>query len=192
MKKIIFASNNKGKVEEVKYILSDINIQIISLADIDDSIDIEESGNSFEENALIKAEQVFEKFKIPTIADDSGLVVQQLNGAPGIYSSRYARVDGNDKANNEKLLNELKNYPHPHRAKFVCAAVYFDSESTYTAVGEFAGKIIDEEVGNNGFGYDPLFVPDGYSVTLAQLEPEIKNRISHRLKAFEKLKNKLL
>jgi len=192
MKKIIFASNNKGKVEEVKHILGDLDIQIISLADIDDTIDIEESGDSFEENALIKAEQVFERFKIPTMADDSGLVVQQLNGAPGIYSSRYARVDGNDKANNEKLLNELKNYPHPHRAKFVCAAVYFDSESTYTVVGEFAGKIIDEEVGNNGFGYDPLFVPDGYSVTLAQLEPEIKNRISHRLKAFEKLKNKLL
>ncbi|MCZ6702150.1 MAG: RdgB/HAM1 family non-canonical purine NTP pyrophosphatase [Ignavibacteria bacterium] len=192
MKKIIFASNNKGKVEEVKHILGDLDIQIISLVDIDDTIDIEESGDSFEENALIKAEQVFERFKIPTMADDSGLVVQQLNGAPGIYSSRYARVDGNDKANNEKLLNELKNYPHPHRAKFVCAAVYFDSESTYTAVGEFAGKIIDEEVGNNGFGYDPLFVPDGYSVTLAQLEPEIKNRISHRLKAFENLKNKLL
>ncbi len=104
MKKIIFASNNKGKVEEVKHILSDLNIQIISLADIDDSIDIEESGDSFEENALIKAEQVFERFKIPTMADDSGLVVQQLNGAPGIYSARYAGVDGNDRANNEKLL----------------------------------------------------------------------------------------
>lgn len=192
MKKIIFASNNKDKVEEVKYILSDLNIQIISLADIDDSIDIEESGNSFEENALIKAEHVFNRFKTPTIADDSGLVVQQLNGAPGIYSSRYAGADGNDKANNEKLLNELKNYPHPHRAKFVCAAVYYDGESTHTAVGEFIGKIIDEEVGNNGFGYDPLFVPDGYNVTSAQLEPAIKNRISHRLKAFEKLKNNLL
>ncbi len=191
MKKIIFASNNKGKVEEVKYILSDMNIQIISLADIDDSIDIEESGNSFEENALIKAEQVFEKFKIPTMADDSGLVVQQLNGAPGIFSSRYAGADCNDKANNEKLLIELKNYPHPHRAKFVCAAVYFDGESTHTKVGEFTGRIIDEEVGNNGFGYDPLFVPDGYNVTSAQLEPEIKNSISHRLKAFEKLKNNL-
>ncbi len=192
MKKIIFASNNKGKVEEVKYILSDLDIQIISLADIDNSIDIEESGDSFEENALIKAKQVFERFKIPTIADDSGLVVQQLNGAPGIYSSRYAGVDGNDKANNEKLLNELKIYPHPHRAKFVCAAVYYDGETAHTTVGEFAGKIIDEEVGNNGFGYDPLFVPDGYDVTSAQLEPEIKNSISHRLKAFEKLKNKLL
>ncbi len=192
MKKIIFASNNKGKVEEVKYILSDLNIQIISLADIDDSIDIEESGDSFEENALIKAKQVFERFKIPTMADDSGLVVQQLNGAPGIYSSRYAGADCNDRANNDKLLNELKKYPHPHRAKFVCAAVYFDGESAHSAVGEFAGKIIDEEVGNNGFGYDPLFVPDGYNVTSAQLEPEIKNSISHRLKAFEKLKNKLL
>ena len=191
MKKIIFASKNKGKIEEVRYILSDLHTEIISLADINESIDIDENGNSFEENALIKAKQVYEKFNIPTIADDSGLVVEQLNNEPGIYSARYAGEPSNDSDNNRKLLGELKNYPEPHHAKFVCAAVYYDGENTYTTVGEIKGRIIDEERGKNGFGYDPLFVPDGYSITSAEMEPELKNKISHRFNAFSQLKQLL-
>jgi XTP/dITP diphosphohydrolase len=191
MKKIIFATKNKGKVKEVNHIFNDLNFQILSLADVDEPIDIEETGSSFEENALIKAKQVFKLFKLPTIADDSGLVVEQLNGAPGIYSARYAGQDGNDAANNEKLLEELKNYPHPHMAKFVCAAVYCDDKNTLTSVGEINGRIIDEERGTNGFGYDPLFVPMNYDKTSAELEPEIKNKISHRYHAFIKLKDKI-
>ena len=188
MKKIIFASQNLGKVEEVRHILNNLDIQIVSLSDIDGSIDIEETGTTFEENAFIKAKYVYDKFKIPTIADDSGLVVEQLSGDPGVYSARYAGEDCDDQANNKKLLAELKNYPEPHRAKFVCAAVYFDGKRKIDAMGEIHGKIIDEERGKNGFGYDPLFIPDGYSVTSAELEPEVKNNISHRFDAFNKLK----
>jgi len=188
MKKIIFATKNKGKVKEVEDILKDLNVQILSLADINESVNIEETGTTFEENAMIKAKKVYEKFRIPVIADDSGLVVEQLNGAPGIYSSRYAGEDGNDEANNRKLLKELKKYPKPHLAKFVCSAVFYDGNEFHTATGEMKGRIIEEQRGTNGFGYDPLFIPDGYDVTSAELPPEIKNSISHRHNAFVKLK----
>ena len=188
MRKIIFASQNKGKVKEVVQILNGLNIEIISLADMNEQIEIIEDGDSFEANALIKAKQVYNKFKLPTIADDSGLVVEQLYGAPGIYSARYAGEEGNDEANNNKLLDELKNYPEPHIAKFVCAAVYYDGEEVHTAIGEFNGRIIDEERGSYGFGYDPLFIPNDYSITSAEMEPSLKNTISHRFYAFNKLK----
>jgi XTP/dITP diphosphohydrolase len=188
MKKIIFASQNEGKVKEVFQILNGLNIEIISLADLNEQIEIIEDGDSFEANALIKAKQVYNKFKLQTIADDSGIVVEQLNGAPGIYSARYSGEDGNDKTNNKKLLDELIKYPEPHIAKFVCAAVYYDGQEHHTAVGEFNGRIIDEEQGTHGFGYDPLFGPDGYSITSAEMKPELKNSISHRFSAFNKLK----
>jgi len=188
MKKIIFASQNKGKVKEVVQILNGLDIEIISLADMNEQIEIIEDGDSFEANALIKAKQVYNKFNLPTIADDSGLVVDQLNGAPGIYSARYAGEEGNNKANNKKLLDELKNCPEPHIAKFVCAAVYYDGEEPHTAIGEFNGKIIGEEHGSYGFGYDPLFVPDGHSITSAEMKPSLKNSISHRFNAFNKLR----
>jgi XTP/dITP diphosphohydrolase len=189
VKKILFASQNIGKVKEVVQILNGLDIEIISLTDMNEQIEIIEDGDSFEANALIKAKQVYNKFKLPTIADDSGLVVDQLNGAPGIYSARYAGQDGNDETNNKKLLDELKNYSEPHIAKFVCAAVYYDGQELHTAIGEFYGRIIDEEHGTHGFGYDPLFVPDGYSITSAEMEPSLKNSISHRFNAFNKLKN---
>ena len=191
MKKIIFASKNKGKVDEVRYILRDLDLQVVSLLDVNESIDIEETGTTFEENAFIKAKQVYDKFKIPTIADDSGLVVEQLNGEPGVYSARYAGENGDDKENNKKLLRELQNFPEPHRAKFVCAAIYYNGEEPVKAFGEIKGKIIDEERGENGFGYDPLFIPDGYSVTTAQLDSATKNSISHRFNAFNKLRTLL-
>ena len=191
MKKIIFATKNRGKAKEVKHIFQSLDVEIISLNDIDESIEIEETGVTFEENALLKARIVFDKFKLPTIADDSGLVVEQLNGAPGIYSSRYAGDDGNDIANNRKLLTELKKYPHPHKAKFVCSAVYYDEKNSHTSEGEIRGKIIEDERGTNGFGYDPLFVPENYENTLAEFESEIKNKISHRYQAFIKLKKQI-
>lgn len=192
MNKIIFASKNKSKVEEVKHILKDLDLQIISLADINESIEITEDGNSFEENAIIKARKVYNKFKLATIADDSGLVVEQLNGAPGIYSARFAGEDCNVEANNKKLLDELKKYPQPHNAKFICAAVYYDGQEIKTAIGDFRGKIISEERGSNGFGYDPLFLPDGYTITSAEMEPGLKNSISHRFNAFDNLKMLLI
>ena len=191
MKKIIFATKNRGKVEEVNQIFDDLDVQIISLDEMNETIDIEETGKTFEENAVIKATEVYERFKLLTIADDSGLVVEQINGAPGIYSSRYAGDEGNDAENNKKLLAELKNYPHPHNAKFICAAVYYDGKDVCTSEGQMKGRIIDEERGTNGFGYDPLFVPENYKKTSAELEPGIKNKISHRYHAFIKLKDQL-
>jgi XTP/dITP diphosphohydrolase len=192
MIKIIFASGNKGKIAEVRKILGELGIPILSLHDINFEGDIEETGNSFEENAKIKAIEIFNNYNFPTIADDSGLVVEQLNGEPGIYSARYAGIDSDDAANNIKLLGNLSSKLEPHRAKFVCSAVYYSGEETYTAVGEVNGKIISKARGINGFGYDPLFVPDGYSKTMAELDPEIKNSISHRFKAFDQLKKHLL
>ena len=192
MIKIIFASGNKGKIAEVRKILGELDIPILSLHDINFEGDIEETGNSFEENAKIKAIEIFTNYNFPTIADDSGLVVEQLNGEPGIYSARYAGIDSDDAANNIKLLENLSSKLEPHRAKFVCSAVYYSGEETYTAVGEVNGKIISKARGINGFGYDPLFVPDGYSKTMAELDPEIKNSISHRFKAFDQLKKHLL
>ncbi|MCG6915341.1 RdgB/HAM1 family non-canonical purine NTP pyrophosphatase [bacterium BMS3Abin03] len=191
MKKIIFASKNKGKIEEVKHILGDLEIQIVSLLDINESTDIEETGTTFEENAFIKAKEVYDKFRIPTIADDSGLVVEQLNDRPGVYSSRYAGEECDDQANNKKLLVELKKFPQPHPAKFVCAAIYYDGEKKIVSFGEIKGRIIDEERGKNGFGYDPIFVPDGYTITSAELDSADKNSISHRFKAFNALKDQL-
>ena len=192
MKKIIFASGNKGKIAEVKRILGELDIPILSLYDINFEGEIVENGNSFEENAKIKAIEIFNSYNLPTIADDSGLVVEQLNGEPGIYSARYAGIDSDDATNNIKLLENLSNKPESHRAKFVCSAVYYSGEEIYTTVGEVHGKIISKARGRNGFGYDPLFVPDGYAKTMAELDPEIKNSISHRFKAFDQLKKHLL
>jgi XTP/dITP diphosphohydrolase len=188
MKRIIFASLNEGKIKEVRDILGDVNIHILSLSDVDFNGDIEEHGKTFEENAKIKAAAIFNKYRLPTIADDSGLVVEQLNGEPGIFSARYAGEYATDEDNNKKLLENLKSLPEPHKAKFVCSAVYYFGGDFFSALGEVYGTIIKEPHGNFGFGYDPLFVPNGYSLTSAELEPKIKNKISHRFNAFDQLK----
>jgi XTP/dITP diphosphohydrolase len=192
MKKIIFASKNEGKVKEVKKILGDINVQIVSLSDIDYTIEIEETGNTFEENAILKADVIYREYKMPVIADDSGLVVEQLNGKPGVYSARYAGSSATDEENNTKLLKELEKFPQPHKAKFVCVSVYYFGTDFFTAFGEVNGEIIKSPRGTNGFGYDPLFVPDGYNSTMAELNSEIKNKISHRFNAFDNLKKYIL
>lgn len=187
MNKLIFASNNKGKIKEVKEIFKNSDFEIISLLDLNIEIDIEEHGSTFVENALIKAEEIFNIYKTPVIADDSGLSVDYLNGAPGVYSKRFAGKNGDDDQNINKLLDELKKFNPPYKAKFVCAAVYKDENKTVTAIGEFHGEIIFDRRGNNGFGYDPVFVPNDYSKTLAELSSEEKNKISHRAIAFNKL-----
>ncbi len=191
MKKIIFATGNRHKAEEVKAIFGNADIELITLNDLENPPVIIEDGKTFEENSLIKARTVFEKYKLPVIADDSGLEVEQLNGAPGIYSARYSGEEGNYKKNNEKLLADLKDFPEPHKARFVCVVSYIDSEKVVVAEGELQGEIIGEYRGVNGFGYDPLFVPEGYSKSLAEITPEEKNKISHRAKAFENIKRKL-
>lgn len=192
MKKIIFASNNEGKVKEVRHILNGVNIEILSLNNVGFTEDIHESADTFEGNAKIKAEIIYNKFKLPTIADDSGIVAMQLGNEPGVYSARYAGENATDGDNNRKLLERLKSFPEPHKGKFVCAAVYYFGADFIVAMGEIVGTIIKEPRGTNGFGYDPLFLPDGYDKTTAELPPEIKNKISHRFRAFDQLKKYLM
>ncbi len=187
-REIIFASKNRGKIKEVKEILND-DIELVSLLDLNDSAEIEESGNSFEENARIKAFEVFKKYRIPSIGDDSGLHVEQLYGVPGIYSARYAGIGATDEDNNRKLIRELEKFAEPHPAKYICYAVYFDGSNYKISSGEVKGNIIKIPRGLNGFGYDPFFVPEGYSQTMAELSLEEKNKISHRSIAFRKLKD---
>ena len=192
MKKIIFASKNEGKVKEVKHILNGINVEIISLNDVGFKEEIPETADTFEGNAKIKAKTIYDKFNLPTIADDSGIIAEQLGNEPGVFSARYAGENATDDENNIKLLERLKSFPEPHNAKFVCAAVYYFGTDFKVAIGEIAGKIIKEPRGTNGFGYDPLFLSDGYDKTSAELLPEIKNKISHRFKALDQLKEYLL
>lgn len=189
--KVIFATGNNGKAIEVKKLFENTEYEIVSLKDIGDNTEIIEDADTFEGNALIKAKVIYEKYKTPVIADDSGLMVEQLNNEPGVFSARYAGENCTYDDNNNKLLSELKNYPEPHPAKFVCAAVYYDGNTTHSLFGEFMGKIVMEKRGEKGFGYDPVFKPEGYEVTLAEMDLEEKNKISHRAIAFEKLKEKM-
>ena len=188
MKKIIFASKNEGKVKEVRHILNGINAEIFSLNDVGYKDEIPETADTFEENAKIKAKIIFNTYKLPTIADDSGIIAIQLGNEPGVYSARYAGENATDEENNNKLLKRLKNFPEPHKAKFICTAVYYFGTDFIITKGEVEGTIINKTRGTNGFGYDPLFLPDGFDKTTAELPPEIKNKISHRFKAFDQLK----
>ena len=191
MKEIIFASKNDGKVKEVRHILDGINAKILSLNDFGFKDKIPETADTFEGNAKIKAKMIYDKFKLPTIADDSGIVAIQLGNEPGVISARYAGINATDEENNQKLLQRLRFFPEPHKGKFICAAVYYFGADFIVAMEEIVGRIIKEPRGTNGFGYDPLFLPDGYDKTTAELPSEIKNKISHRYKAFNQLKKYL-
>jgi XTP/dITP diphosphohydrolase len=190
--KIIFATQNKGKAKEVKAIFAKTKFEIISLYDIGNKIDVEETGSTFQENAFLKAKTIYDIYKVPVIADDSGLAVEQIDGRPGVFSARYAGEKCTYEENNLKLIAELYNLPEPHKAKFICYPVFYDGKNEIEAVGELPGQIINEPRGTNGFGYDPIFIPEGYELTVAEMEFEEKNKISHRAKAFSLLKEKLL
>jgi XTP/dITP diphosphohydrolase len=189
--KIVLATNNPNKVREVKEILNGLGIEILTLKDLGIEIEIEEDQDTFAGNARKKAHTIFNLTKLPTIADDSGLIVDQLNGAPGVYSSRYAGEEHNYEKNNQKLLQELRDKPKPHRAKFICVINFKSETDDQLFVGEVEGEIVDSPRGTNGFGYDPLFKPDGFDVTYAELPSEIKNKISHRYKALLKFRDYL-
>ena len=194
---LILASRNKKKIREMEEILSRHipAIRILSLDDIGFEGDIEEDGVTFEENALIKARTAMEASgnRIGAIADDSGLAVDALNGAPGIYSARYAGDHGDDAANNALLIRNLADVPAAERtARFVCCiACVFPDGTSFTVRGETEGLIIDDARGEGGFGYDPYFYYEPYGKTFAELTAEQKNAISHRGKAVEKLAAKL-
>jgi XTP/dITP diphosphohydrolase len=187
MKKILFATKNKGKAYELKQILNSTDIELLLLSDFPEIDDIPETGSTFLENARIKAKAVHDLFGIPVFADDSGLAVDALQGAPGIFSARYAGENATDKDNIDLLLKNLSTYPEPWSARFVCAAIYLEGETECSAIGEMPGRVITERRGLNGFGYDPIFIPDGGIKTTAELTDAEKNAISHRGVAFRKL-----
>ncbi|MFL0268536.1 XTP/dITP diphosphatase [Candidatus Clostridium radicumherbarum] len=194
MKKLIIASNNAHKVKEIKAILEEFPIEVISLREAGIDIDVVEDGSTFMENALKKASEIFEIGKdAMVLSDDSGLMVDALNGAPGVFSARFAGEHGNDKKNNEKLLKLLEGKPMEERkAHFVSAIVLILSEDKIIKVqGEVEGFIKEAQSGNSGFGYDPLFYYPKYNKTFGELTEEEKNRISHRARALEKLKVEL-
>lgn len=190
---IVLATKNKHKLEEIQQICSDLPLVWLDLEQIGFTDEFIENGSTFEENALIKAKSVQRFCGLPVVADDSGLVVDALGGAPGIYSSRFSGPDATTEKNNALLLEKLKNVPWNQRtARFVCVAAFVDERIQETFEGVVTGKILDEYRGSGGFGYDPLFQPDGYTKTFAELGDEIKNKISHRARAFQKLKQFLL
>ena len=183
--KILVATNNQHKLKEMREILGE-KLELVSLKEAGISVDVEENGSTFEENSLIKARTVCSLTGLPTLADDTGLVVAALNGAPGVYSARYAGIAHNDKANREKLLKELSNVPYEKRTAYfetVISIVYPDGKEI-TASGKVSGRVLFEEEGSDGFGYDPMFIPDGYDKTFAELPAEVKNTISHRADAL--------
>ncbi len=193
-KTLIVSSGNKGKIAEIKSILSELDMDILSKDEVGLSdLEVVEDKDTLEGNAIKKALEIHKHTEGIIISDDSGLFVDYLEGAPGVYSARYAGVDGDDSANNKKLLEELKNITLEKRtAKFKTAiAIVLEDGSVETVVGECDGLIIAEQRGTTGFGYDPLFIPNGYDKTFAELDSNIKNNISHRRDALEKLKMKL-
>jgi XTP/dITP diphosphohydrolase len=193
MKKVVLASNNQHKLKEIYQILKDFDYELISMKDTGLDIEIEENGSTFEENSLIKAKAVSEQLGVITIADDSGLMVNALDGAPGVYSARYAGEPSNTENNNQKLLQALKDVPEEKRgAKFVSVITMYDPNGqTLVARGEAHGHIGYEYKGQHGFGYDPLFIDEHSGKTFAELSEEEKNAISHRAKALEKLRGLL-
>lgn len=188
--KIVFATNNLHKLEEIRKI-SEGQLEILSLSDINCHDDIPETGDTLQENALIKARFVKEKYDLDCFADDTGLEVEALNNAPGIYSSRYAGEDGNSENNMRKLLHDLNNIENRSaRFRTVIALILHNEEHFFE--GEIGGEIITIKKGTNGFGYDPIFKPNGYDKTFGELSNEIKNRLSHRAIATQKLVSFLL
>lgn len=188
--KIVLATQNKGKIKEFVAMLDQysLNFDVISLVDIVNPPEIIEDGNTFRENAFIKAKIVSLHTNLLTLADDSGLEVDCLGGAPGINSARFAGEPKDDKRNNDKLLSLLKNVPYEKRmARFRCSICIMTPEGEFFETdGTCEGTIIDHLEGENGFGFDPLFYIHEYKKTLAQLDPDIKNTISHRSEAFKK------
>ncbi len=184
--KIVFATNNQHKLSEIKNILGD-KFEIVSLSEIGCHEDIPEKGQTLKENALMKAQYVHNKYHVNCFADDTGLEVEALGGAPGVYSARYAGGEGHDsQANMNKLLHELENQNN-RQARFRTIIALILDDKIVTFEGIVNGQIIREKRGGEGFGYDPIFQPEGYSKTFAELGSDIKNQISHRAQATQKL-----
>lgn len=189
LEEIVFASHNEGKIKEIKKLLAPYGIKVKSAFDMN-LPDVEETGETFEENSLLKSRTIAKLVNMPCLADDSGLCVDALNGAPGVYSARYAPNRDFDKGM-EKLLAEMEKSPNKSRnAHFSCVISLAWPDGQYKVfAGQVDGKIAFHKMGAGGFGYDPLFVPEGFTCSFAQMSQEEKNKISHRGRAVEKLKD---
>jgi XTP/dITP diphosphohydrolase len=194
MKRVIFATSNEGKMKEIRDILKDMDIKLLSLKDAGLNPDIEETGTTFEENALIKAKQVMELTGEIVMADDSGIEIDYLDKAPGVYSARFLGEDTSYSIKNQYIIDKLASAKDEERsARFVCViACAFPDGRTITAEGKIEGYIAKEIRGSNGFGYDPIFYVPEYNCTTAEMEPELKNKISHRARALQAIKLKLM
>ena len=194
-KRIVFATGNEHKMEEVRMILADIGLEIVSMKEAGMDVDIIEDGTTFEENALIKAREIAKRLPGDIVlADDSGLEIDYLNGEPGIYSARYGGEETSYEKKNQMILDRLKGVEERDRtARFVCviAAVFPDGEAK-VARGTIEGYIGYESRGSNGFGYDPIFYTHEFGCSTAEMEPEQKNAVSHRGEGLRKMKNLLL
>ena len=188
-KKLIFATGNEGKMKEIREILGDLDYEILSMKEAGVDVDIVEDGTTFEENAIIKAKTVMEATGSLVLADDSGLEVDYLNKEPGVYSARYMGENTSYRIKNQIILDRLHGVPDIVRsARFVCViAAAFPDGRVETRRATIEGRIAQEPAGENGFGYDPIFVPEGYSQTFAEMGNAEKNKISHRAKATQKL-----
>ena len=193
MKKVIFATGNQGKMKEIREILGDLDIELLSLKDAGIHADIVEDGKTFEENAQIKAKAICDLTGEIVLADDSGLEIDHLNKEPGIYSARYMGEDTSYHIKNANLISRLEGVPDEKRtARFVCAiAAVLPNGEVLHSEGTIEGIIGYEEQGENGFGYDPIFYLPQYGCTTAQLEPDVKNELSHRGKALRAIKEQL-
>lgn len=193
MKRIIFATGNEGKMKEIREILKDLDVQVLSMKEAGIQVDIVEDGTTFEENAIIKAKAVCQASGEIALADDSGLVIDYLNGEPGVYSARYMGENTDYHIKNANLIQRLDGVPDEQRtARFVCAiAAAFPDGRVETVRGTMEGRIGYEEKGANGFGYDPIFFLPEYGCTSAELSMEEKNKISHRGKALQAIKEEL-
>lgn len=185
MKKILVATRNANKVREIRAILGD-GFELVPLPP--EAPDVVEDGATFLDNALKKAREYSQYSHLPAIAEDSGLEVEALGGAPGVYSARYAGENAGTAENNRLLLDRLSGVPAERRgARFVCTLVYINGGTEHVFVGEVRGRIAEAEAGRTGFGYDPLFIPYGYDKTFAEMPIEVKNSISHRYSALRML-----
>ncbi len=189
MKKIIVATGNEGKMREIRMIMKDLDVELVSLKDAGIEVDIEENGTTFEENAIIKAKAIMEMTGGVVMADDSGLEVDYLNKEPGVYSARYLGKDTPYSVKNQSIIDRLADAKGDERsARFVCAiAVAFPDGRILTTRGTIEGVIGYEEKGENGFGYDPIVYVPEYGMTTGEMEPDFKNTISHRGRAIAKM-----
>jgi len=185
---LLLATHNRGKVREIVPLLEGVVEQVICLRDLDTRMVVNETEKTFEGNAMLKSEAIFKMTGTLTLADDSGIEVDSLDGRPGVYSARFAGKKATDEANNTKLLQLMEDVPDERRtARFRCVMALTGPDGTHTFEGKVEGKIARKPAGDCGFGYDPLFIPDGYTKTFAELGLDIKTSLSHRTRALEQV-----